>query len=108
MEARFPLALEEWINWFRRYEEHGGHVAVRKLHLLHSYRMRDEGFIHLEAETTEDHRAGKCCRRSLRVEVNFLAHQVAEGIDAGPHKDMHFRWKQVEDVGDPLLDIRHL
>src|ERR1700760_3345696 len=70
--------------------------------------MRDKHLLDIDAEATEDQRAGIGGGRALRVEVDFLARQIRKRPDFRADEDMQFRGKQIEDIGDVLLNLRHL
>src|SRR5262245_66581333 len=70
--------------------------------------MRDESLVHIEPQTAEEQRAGIGGCRPLGVEVDLLADEVAQRLDLRSHEHVQFGGEQVEDVSDPILDVRYL
>ena len=77
-------------------------------HLLQCHGMRDEHLFDIDTEAAEDQGAGIGGGSALRIEVDLLAGQIRECFDLGSNEDVQFGRKQAYDVGDALLNLRHL
>ena len=62
-------------------------------------------FSHIEFQPVEDQRARIGGGGAWRVEVDLLALEVVERVDLRTDENMQFGGEQIEDVGDPLLDV---
>ena len=70
--------------------------------------MRDKGFLDIDSQPGENQRPGIGCRRAQGVEVHLFTPEIIKRLDFRSHEYVKLRGEKVQDIGDLLLDVRHL